>query len=153
MADLGSIGKQGLLTEQGMEGPSGAFRYVRLLGPAPVMIPYSGRDDTQGTPLAPSFKMGKGQTQVGPIEIPLQAGTWTISISVKYTPNATPRPQIRIKAHPYAALEDTIAVAPSGTAFVTISAQVMVRLAAVLEMYLEVPHIDGIANWDNITIT
>lgn len=110
MADLGTKGGRG---GAGLTG----VKQIALSLVRPMVFA-AGRNDSEGNPASPCLAMP--YPGVFRFRWAVRAGTRSISVSVKQSLNASPRPSITVKASPGIGIaSDVSASAASGTGWVT----------------------------------
>jgi len=157
MPNLGTIGRTANLNQIGaIQSFPGPVRVVNLGGER--YITRLTEDSTEGNPTAPSMKIcgpHRHQFRWG-----VAAGTRTISVDVKYSPDSGSgkRPQLVVKANTDIGVNaDQTSEAPSGSGWVTIGPITVNPTsdgALSCELRYDHHHLDvQVVNWDNIEVT
>jgi hypothetical protein len=121
----------------------------------PDLLPYAGKNTSDGTPSQPSFQMAAGPMFYR-FRWAVAAGTPTISIAVKQASNTSPRPTMVIKANAAIGVSsDIVLTAGSGSGWVTLGPQ-SVSISSPGGLWIELHNnLPGWATclWDNLVTT
>jgi hypothetical protein len=159
MASLGNVGRGiDLKNIGGIGGIQSMPGLPRIRLGTELLTPYVSRDTTEGDPAVPSLRI------IGPhrrsFYWPVEAGTRTISVKVKYSPDVSgARPKLIVKANSDIGIStDSEEEAATGTGWLTIGPiSVTPSVDGVLECELRFDHIheEGTQTcyWDTVTVT
>ena len=151
MADLGSIGVRGNLTDIAWGGA------LRAINVGPQYMVRGGRNNTEGNPAAPSLEM----VMPGSWSLlwRVETGSRTFSIDVKQAANTSPRPIVTIHANTEIGVNsDVTGTAGSSATWVTIGPLAAAPTSnGVLRVTFENRFGDEFQSqpcyWDNISVT
>jgi len=157
--DLGDIGKAKEQAEIWAQSQVGSqyFKGVRLKkgSQGQEFLPRNTSPSlTIGNPV-PSFQQGP-DSRVGPFSLPLEAGTYGVTIDVLFDHDEAPYPLVRIRGRADSGLvADATASAISGTDWQMITVSFTLPRASVVDMFLEVPskREDMLTWWDNFSVS